>query len=85
MFSGALKFKLDISHEPKRVYPQAFAEMTCVAHDCLIDGEGSALLIGYDKEDCLSLKYKANIHDNCFEILVTTKELFDELFPGLSV
>ena len=37
MFSGALEFKLDISNEPKRVYPQAFVEMIHVGHDRLID------------------------------------------------
>ena len=63
MYSGALEFKLDIRCEPKRIYPQAFADMVRVAHDILIDAlkVGKvvddvvvyALLVGYDKQDCI--------------------------------
>ena len=44
-----------------------------------------ALQIGYDKEDCLPLKYQANVHNNSFDILVGAKELFTELFPTLVI
>ena len=93
MFSGTLK--LDISNEPKRVYPQAFAEMIRVGHDQLIDSLKMgkvvdnivvyALLVGYNKEDCLPLKYQANFHNNSFDILVGAKELFTDLFPTLVI
>ena len=95
VFSGALKFKLDISNEPKRVYPQAFAEMIHVGHDRLIESLKMgkvvdnivvyALLVGYDKEDCLPLKYQVNFHNNSFDIAIGTKELFTELFPTLVI
>jgi len=95
IFSGALEFKLDISNEPKRVYPQAFAEMIRVGHDRLIDSLKLgkvvdnivvyALLVGYNKEECLPLKYQADFHNNSFNILVGEKELFTELFPTLVI
>ena len=94
MCCGAVEIKLDISNKPKWVYPQAFAEIR-VGHDWLIDALKMgkvvddiviyALLVGYGKEDCLPLKYKANFHNNCFEILVGAKELFIELFLTLAI
>ena len=95
MFSDALEFELDISNEPKRVYPQAFAEMIRVGHDRLIDSLKMgkvvdnivvyALLVGYSKEECLPLKYQADFHNSSFNILVGAKELFTELFPTLVI
>ena len=95
MYSGALEFKLDIRCEPKRIYPQAFADMVRVAHDILIDAlkVGKvvddvvvyALLVGYDKQDCIPLKYKASFHDNHYDISVGIKDAFDELFPKLTI
>lgn len=37
MCGVALEFKLDIAHNPQRVYPQAFADMVRVANDLIID------------------------------------------------
>ena len=37
MCGAALEFKLDIAHNPQRVYPQAFADMVRVANDLIID------------------------------------------------
>ena len=70
MRGAALEFKLDIAHNPQRVYPQAIANMVRVANDLIVDAlfVGKvvdevviyALLVAYDKEDCIPLKYLAN-------------------------
>ena len=44
-----------------------------------------ALLVGYNKQDCIPLKYKASFHDNHYDISVGIKDAFDELFPTLNI
>ena len=48
----------------------------------VVDDVVYSLLVGYSKED---LKYKANFHDNHYEILVGIKDVFAKLFPILTI
>ena len=94
MYGTALEFKLDISHDPTRVFPQAFADKIRVANDILIDALRVrkvvdyivvyALLVAYNKEECMPLKYVADFCNNHFQILVGEKDTFHELFPLLA-
>ena len=91
---AALEFKLDIAHNPQRVYPQAIADMVRVANDLMVDALSVgkvvdevviyALLIAYDKKNCIPLKYLANFKNSSYEIFVGQEARFHEIFTLLA-
>ena len=89
MLGSTVEFKMDIG-EPKRLFPQAFANMVRVANNLVINSLTSGkivnsvtiygLLVSYDKESAIPIKYLSRFSDNTYEITVGQKDTFSKLF-----
>ena len=90
LFGATNKVKLDYAKNKNRILPQAFMDLIKVANNLLIDSlkVGKVvkcivvygLLISYNKEKCIPVKYYVNFSDNNFEIQVGQEEQFSTMF-----
>ena len=90
VYGATIEFKVDITTDYHHLLPQVFADLERVTSNLLIDSlkRGKVvdaitiygLLVSYNKEKAIPLKYFANFKDNSYKLCVGEKEHFHKVF-----